>query len=83
MLKACLDLGRAENVDVFILHAMGIYETNLAYLDGRGRDAPSTLRAASGGFATIRGRGILISTAILTWLYAPTTWTLVTKLLES
>lgn len=56
MLKACLDLGREENADLlFILHAMCIYGTNLAHLDGRGRDALSTLRAAAGGFATIRG----------------------------
>lgn len=56
MRKACLDLGRAENADLlFILHAMCVYGTNLAYLDGRGRYALSTLRAAAGGFATIRG----------------------------
>lgn len=56
MLKACLDLGRAENARfLFILNAMCIYGENLAYLDGRGTDALSTLKAAAGGLATIRG----------------------------
>ena len=56
MLKACLDLGRAENAGfLFILNAMRIYGVNLAYLDGRGTDALSTLKAAADGLATIRG----------------------------
>ncbi|RSL62324.1 hypothetical protein CEP54_005771 [Fusarium duplospermum] len=56
ILKACLDLGKAENADsLLILRVMRSYGENLTYLDGMGRDALSTLKAVADGLATIRG----------------------------
>lgn len=55
-LKACLDPSKAENAEpLFLLNATCIYGGNMASIDGRGRDALLTLKAAADGLATIRG----------------------------